>query len=372
MTIQKRVLSFDFDGCLFNRDYIFAKDKKVIEHNQAFLDKIKDENKNEDKGQYYDKVVCLIGSNRQSKEFDDHNRYVILMGHGLVDKGSCFPAIKEVSEYLGATLDPMLLADIFADLPDGEAYRRTTTPDYKGEHPRTYFDASKVALLYAQIHKAAMDDPTAEIIFDFYDDKREILDGLIQFFKKYPELMPRNVTLGLNLYDGGEGGALIEEFQGTGFIDSHYRQTVKDIINYCFEKTKRKPSYQDEVYVVSTSFHGPASLPEDASISPEVLKNRKALDTSFPALSTQQSGEAQSGVLESASGAPVQQALFTSDRINPFFATSVLTISLEECVTSDPGSTMGEVFSTSSDVIHTTTEADQLFDKDEFRIVFGA
>lgn len=360
MTIKKRVLSFDFDGCLFNRDYIFANDKKVIEHNQAFLDKIKDENKNEDSSQCFDKVVCLIGSNRQSHVLDENNRYMFVMDRGRFDKGSCFPAIKEVSDYLGATLDPMLLADIFADLPDGEAYRRATSPDYKGEHPQTYFDASKVALLYAQIHKAAMDDPTAEIIFDFYDDKREILDGLIQFFKKYPELMPQNVTLGLNFYDGGEGGALIEEIKGTGYIDSHYRQTVKDLINYCFEKTKRKPSYKDDVYVVSTSFHGPASLPEDASISPEVLKSRKAFDTSCLASGAQQSEDAQRLVLEAASGVPVQQALFTSDRINPFFATSVSTISLGECVTSDPGSTTGELVSTSSEVIPTTMDADQL------------
>ena len=342
MAIKKRELSFDFDGCLFHKDYIFANDQKVTEHNHAFLEQIKNENKNEDSSQYYDKVVCIIGSNRQSKVLDDNNRYAFVMGRGRFDKGSCFPAIKDVSEYLGATFDPMLLADIFADLPDGEAYRRATTPDYKGEHPQTYFDASKVALLYAQIHKSAMDDPTAEIIFDFYDDKREILDGLIQFFKKYPELMPQNLTLGLNLYDGREGGALIEEIKGTGFIDSHYRETVKDMINYCFENTKRKPEYKDEVYVVSTSFHGPASLPEDASISPEVFKSRKALDTSFPALGAQQSVDEQSVVLEAASGMPVQQAVFTSDRINPFFATSVLTISLGESVTTDPGSVMGE------------------------------
>jgi hypothetical protein len=359
MSIKKRVLSIDFDGCLFNKDYVLAKDKKVIEHNHAFLDKIKDENKNEDSSQFYDKVVCIIGSNRQSKEIDDNNHYAFVMGHGLIDKGSCFPAITEVSEYLGTTFDPMLLADIFADLPDGEAYRRATTPDYKGEHPQTYFDASKVALLYAQIHKAAMDDPTAEIIFDFYDDRTDILHGLIQFFKKYPELMPQNVTLGLNLYDGEEDSALMEEINGTGFIDSHYRQTVKDMIHYCFEKAKKKPEYRDEVRVVSISFHGPASLPEDATISPAVLKNRKALDTSFPALDAQQSADTPSLVHEAASGVPVQQAVFTSDRINPFFATSVLMISLGESVTTDPGSTMGELVSTSSEVLQTTTDSVQ-------------
>ncbi len=62
MTI--RVLSFDFDGCLFNIDYINSKAKDVVHSNEVFLNKIKQENKE------FEKAYTLVGSNRQSLNID--------------------------------------------------------------------------------------------------------------------------------------------------------------------------------------------------------------------------------------------------------------------------------------------------------------
>lgn len=352
MTNKKRVLSFDVDGSLFHLGYILANDKKVIEHNQAFFEKIKGENKNDDNSPCYDKVVCLVGSNRQSKALDDSNRSVFWMGR-LLDKGSCFPALREVCEHLGAIFDPILLADIFADLPNGEALRRATMSDYQGEHPQTYFDASKVALLYAQIHKMAMDDPTAEIFFDFYDDKPEILDGLILFFKRYPELIPQNLILRLHQYNGNY--EFKESIKGTGFIDCNYRQTVKDMIYYCFEKMGIKPTFMEKVYIVSTTSYGPATLTEAALIPLDVLKNRIPFDTSLSPCGGEQLDDAKSVVLEADFGTPSQSAVFMKDPINPFFASSATTILQRGNITTDPGSTMGEHVSTENGILFTTT-----------------
>lgn len=141
MPIKKRVLSFDFDGCLFNDKYTKADEKDVILHNQGLLEKIKIEN------QAFDKVISTIGSNRQSKELDDNNHYAV----GFYYKGSCFPAIKVVSDFLGSNLDCLLLADIFSDLTDGTAYQYALKSDYQGDHPQAYCDESKLAIVYSQI-----------------------------------------------------------------------------------------------------------------------------------------------------------------------------------------------------------------------------
>lgn len=302
MPKRKRVLSFDFDGCLFNLTYMKANDRDVVQHNLEFLEYIKSENS------AFEKVTCFIGSNRQSKALDDNNRYAI-GPEGFFDKGSCFPAIRVLSEYLNASLDATLLADIVHDLPEGESYRRATTSDYQGDHVDTYFDGTKLTLLYAQIHKAAMEDPTAEIIYDFYDDREDILYALKEFFKRSPGLIPQNVTLRLNQYAGKREGALLPVYHastGEGFIDSNYRLTVKHMFEHCFKESFVEPSYMREVSVAYI-------------LSSEVLTTRvphciavEALEEKFE----------QGLMLEAASEAPVKEPVYAKDPKNTFFASA--------------------------------------------------
>lgn len=219
MTI--RVLSFDFDGCLFNNHYLTSQEKDVLNSNAAFLDKIKQENLT------FTKAYTFIGSNRQS-------RYIDSINSKKTSSGSCFPAIEKVSNFLGTTLDPFILADIYGDAPDGTSFAQAINNDYKGAHNTWMFDESKVTPLYAQIHKIANANPSEEIIFDFYDDKgnsiikKQMLDKLDDFFNKTPNLIPANVTLRLNHY-AGEDLTKIATIKGTGFIDVNYRKTVKDL-----------------------------------------------------------------------------------------------------------------------------------------------
>lgn len=110
-----RVPSFDFDGCLFHLDYIHREKGGVIEANEAFLNQIKDENSG------FDSVVVFVGSNRQSWDIDLAN---------FMGRGSCFPAVRDISAHLGATLDPFLLADIYGDLADGDSYRKAISVRY--------------------------------------------------------------------------------------------------------------------------------------------------------------------------------------------------------------------------------------------------
>lgn len=225
MTI--RVLSFDFDGCLFHNKYMESDNKDVIFHNSIFLQTIK--NKNND----YEHIVVFIGSNRQSKAIDD--RYII-------EIGSCFSAVQDVSTYFGATLDKLLLADVYGELPAGTSFNRAIDLKYQGEHSDYLFDATKLTLLYAQMHKVALQNPSDHIEFDFYDDRNfqedecfSILASLGDFFSNNLDLIPNNITLRLNHYAGLDV-SVFATFSGTGVIDTNYRQTVKEMAQLATNK----------------------------------------------------------------------------------------------------------------------------------------
>lgn len=239
-----RILSFDMDGCIFNGDYIRSQDKDVLKHNDAFFKKIALENK------AFDTKYTFVGSNRQSLSIDLMNRPF---------KGSCFPAIKKISDFLGILLDKLLLADIYGDLPDGTSFDRAMDKDYKGDHSEWIFDETKATIIYAQIHKIAALHPNDEIILDFYDDKRQdILEKLNSFYSKYPDLIPLNVTLRLHHYAGGDV-TLVNSIKGTGFIDSDYRQTVKDMAEE------------------AVKFHGRRQISVTEVVDPKVLVHRTPL-----------------------------------------------------------------------------------------------
>lgn len=262
-----RVTSFDFDGCLFHRNYVYSDNKDVIASNKIFLDTIKEENRN------FTKAIALIGSNRQSLNIDMANS---------LGKGSCFPAIKKVTDHLGCTFDPFLLADIYGNLPSGTSYDRAMhlfDHTYSGDHSDWIFDDTKASLIYAQMHKVALENPTEEIIFDFYDDRgfgarapKDILEDLREFFSKNPELIPPNVTLRLNHYAGGNVSKM-EPLKGktSNIIDANYQQTVKDMA----EITKQKDTDNDGITTPIFVAH---------HVKADELLHRKAFTQSEPSV----------------------------------------------------------------------------------------
>ena len=212
-----RIISLDFDGCLFHRAYLDSIDKNVISANQEFLEYL---NKSKDK---YSKTTIMIGSNRQDKRTDLINSR---------SSGSCFPAIKRIADFLDVELDTFLLADVYGD-EDGDFKTGTSfariMEHYPGKHATAEFDEFKSSLLYAQIQKSALDHFDEEIVFDFYDDKIEILNFLEDFYRKNPFLLPKKVKLCLHQYVKGELKKDFRPIHGTGFIDGDYRLTTKGI-----------------------------------------------------------------------------------------------------------------------------------------------
>jgi hypothetical protein len=291
MTI--RAISLDFDGCIFNKKYIedtqFSVEEKykiVVEYNQDFLDKIKVDNK------HYAKNIILVGSNRQCYVDDKHN---------FRSAGSCFPAIKEISKYIGATLDYFLLADIFFKTVESKSDKPLDLQEdfnpTKDQIP--YFDETKGMLIYAQIHKIANENPEETIVLHFYDDRNYddengrigILHALLKFYTVNTQLIPKNVTLhlhhyaGKNVYDMGQ-------ITGTGSIDKNFKETVERVarkVKSKQEQMKRReasvffvPTYDNVIYVTQYA-EANDWLAAESYVEPAIST---ANPTSYPEIST--------------------------------------------------------------------------------------
>ena len=159
------VVSLDFDGCLFNSKY-FEKIKDVS--NSQFKDNVQyeaisDTNKDflemlRNKSNGYRNFYTLIGSNRQSIYLDYYNSI------NQLTSGSCFRVIQSISDYIGATFDPMLLADlanhqaIGRNISIAQVFFEKDRPVYQNSprinleiHPAK-IDEYKILLIYAQIN----------------------------------------------------------------------------------------------------------------------------------------------------------------------------------------------------------------------------
>ena len=263
-----RVLSFDFDGCIFNGDYVNSCKRKaakeindIIKYNESFLKEIRAENDR----LAYTNVISFIGSNRQSKAIDDLNSIKFTIGLGIIKVGSCFPAIQAITNYLSVKFDSFLLADIYGHyengnpLEDGTSYNRAIDPAFKGMHADWEFDETKATIIYAQMHKIALANPKEEIVFDFYDDRNDILYSLHNFFNNNKELMPRNVTLHLNQYVNSTLSHPFADIVGSGIIDANYRATVIEMA----QKAKD-----------TQAFSYSQSLKVSEQLNPKLLTNR--------------------------------------------------------------------------------------------------
>lgn len=229
MTLRINIRSFDFDGCIFNRNYHHSvTQNRLIEANEKLISNLSLEMLQEQ----YHEIVFMVGSNRQSLDIDTTN------AEG--GTGSCYPALQQLSDEFQKRVSPIkcrvdqyLLADTYGKTPKGMNFQKAIEKDKDFNFVRWLFDDSKLTVLYAQIHHAATQYPDAEIVFDFYDDRyvqRDILKGLGDFFNKNPDLVPRNVKLRLHCY-AGEEVKDVATIQGTGLIDTSYEEHIHLMIH---------------------------------------------------------------------------------------------------------------------------------------------
>lgn len=214
-----------------------AKDR-VLKENEAFFAKIIEKIKSGN----IDEVKLMVGSARQSKPVDDN---------GQPQRGSCFTALEDILAYfkehitknkkrseknVEVNIDGYLLADLYGNCEAGENFKNAIAILRKENNNSDYsfsswiYDDSKVTLIYAQMHKIALQNPQSDIIYDFYDDRmggeNDILNNLHEFFTKHHNLVPKNLTLRFHHYKGGDVYDY-ETIKGTGNIDKNFERSVK-------------------------------------------------------------------------------------------------------------------------------------------------
>lgn len=256
---MRRVLSFDLDNCVFNYFYSTNPNRDsmhVIQINKMLFNSIIKESKKDDE------LILMVGSARQSAWSDRHNSE-----NNGTESG--FTALEKINKHFGqhlnARLDPFLLADVYGNVPDGTSFNNAIDPSYQGVHYDWVHDESKITILYAQIHKIALLYPNDKIVFEFYDDRGrgswmevDVLEHIDAYFKRYPMMLPTNVTLQLHHYED----AILNSFEpikGTGFINQNYRQVVIDMTNLAQKIT---PAPSDAAFFPKSVFH----------VTPEQLK----------------------------------------------------------------------------------------------------
>ncbi|CDZ77326.1 hypothetical protein BN59_01609 [Legionella massiliensis] len=217
--------STDFDGCFSHETSSVAlgigweNSKSKEDANAAYITS-NGEILEQFRAQKGDQTVLLVGSNRQTPFIDLKNGGENIKT--VCPTGSVFPVMEAITEELGENtiFNPFLLSDLEADVVEiGQTHRKLKENGYLKDNgaykpeisdqdfirdgfPQYKDDESKASLLVAQMKLAAMTNPDDEIEFNFYDDRIDIVEGLQNFFKANPELIPENVSLNLFGYSG--------------------------------------------------------------------------------------------------------------------------------------------------------------------------
>jgi hypothetical protein len=137
-----------------------------------------------------------------------------------------------------ATLLPLTMTDIQANLPRGTSYRRVMTK-YHGQHAVYICDVSKLATIYAMAHDAACLHPHTKITINHFDDNEEIINNLADTFLKYPALLPKSVTVNFRKYNGELG--LCRTVKGSAETpDENYYENVRLLISMAKAKFEKE------------------------------------------------------------------------------------------------------------------------------------
>jgi len=260
-------VSLDFDSCLYHPFYYDAISMgfkhTIVEANRDLLDKILRESE-------IDQRILCVGSSRQSKDLDEK---------GLQMNGtSCFPAYKEIAQYLNATFNPMLMADIHQDQILGTSFNRIGKSTAPKDHPTCHTDDTKITVLYAQIHYMSLLYPKREIIFDFFDDLPGVLRALKYYFSEHPDAIPKNVTLRLNHYFQSECPKKpFITIQGTGNLNKEFGDHIRD---YLFKYATQEvyPKFQNKFSPLPLESY----LQKTNEYQTKILRNRSSLRASSP------------------------------------------------------------------------------------------
>lgn len=283
MTTPLNIFAIDYDGCfllarLIENKLVHAKDVKELIADPMNTDLVSELVEAARRGE---KVIITVGSNRQDGISDYGNSMAREASHKKPEKTSSpsvFSALPELAKVVkrlaedesyavpsGAKaiknanvyFDRILAADVYQDKHFGLSFFKYMREDWikKGiaqtedspipDGTEAFFDQTKISTIYTQLHYFAEKYPDTPIVFTFKDDRKDILDGLMQFYQKNTHLMPKNITLVLEQKNHSPL-APHEVFDkteiiGEGLIDYDYRTTTIAMIEIIHRMNNRKP-----------------------------------------------------------------------------------------------------------------------------------
>jgi len=260
-----RVDIFDYDGCLSGWKectpaQLLANQSNLVKYLRAQQAK-------------FEHHEIMIGTNRQSID----KELINIMRN---QNGSAFAFFRELAKAIECPLDPFLMADLENDRFPGHHFAKffelatklnidvtqlfsfDAIIPFTSEANACYgqtFDEDKLTMLYAMMHKKAVENSETSVEIHFWDDKdcdkyprtRGILDKLAKMDKA---LIPSNVSLVLHHYrmkviapSGNRtekeivpAHTELETLVGKGELDSNYEQTVKDMFAIARRKEPAK------------------------------------------------------------------------------------------------------------------------------------
>jgi len=230
------VISLDFDGCIFNVDYLRSTSpNRLIECNEKLIKHLTERIEAEE----FERVIFLTSSNRQAKEIDDLNCF-----RGKSE--SSYTALLKICDEVNrrtktpCKVDRFLLADAYGNKPAGENFSKAVAgEEYAYSH--YIWDEYKYSILYGHTHKIASENRDADITQLFFDDKDDILHHLSHFSNTHSSLIPDNVRLQFYRYNGRElvphymenKTVTFRETYGAGVKDSNYARNIQMMARAC-------------------------------------------------------------------------------------------------------------------------------------------
>lgn len=205
-------IAVDADGVVFNTPFhsrrtSLSQTPNILASNERLIDHIVSKIKNATAD--YSRIK--VGSFRQSHSLDKHNSTRNKTGPFFVGISILVSKIKErlslAQVKTDFDLDSYLLSD--KGISDGFSFANSNLAVYKDfygfdpslQHPEWEMpDDGKASIVYAHMHRAVSLHPGKKIIYELIDDRKDILDALISFFRRHPDFIPPNVTLQLTHY----------------------------------------------------------------------------------------------------------------------------------------------------------------------------
>ncbi|AIT63204.1 CBU_1063 family Dot/Icm T4SS effector [Coxiella burnetii] len=303
------VLGLDIDGLIFNHRYLTPyrppyeeKIRKEIQnfHSPEYLEAhklhiqesadclIKKIKKIIDKKEA--KVICA--STRQGPGTDFGNAIKIDENLGKIKTDSCVVALTSIVEKLkidghGVELDTYLLADTNQDGEtflsiSREAQNYNEKYQVKSAEKEPNYFKEKFNILYAHVHRLAVENPNKKISYHFLDDREDIIVQLSHYYNEYPQLIPKNVSVTLHLYHDGryESFEKFDPIEGCGVVDPDYKRTFQNFTKYSVRNStdlaeNRKNTTEILLQQVKLQFEFYTKLLNDKILS---LKNTENFD----------------------------------------------------------------------------------------------